>query len=48
MIDANWTIGHTETPALFIYQRSYLIASYKSVHCVDFANYDQIVYAFLL
>jgi len=29
MIDANWTIGHTEPLAVFIYRLSYLIASYK-------------------
>jgi len=46
MIDANWTIGHTEQLAGFIYQRSYLIASYKAVKYVDFANYYQIDYAF--
>jgi len=27
MIGANWTIGHTEQLTVFIYQRSYLIAS---------------------
>jgi len=47
MIDAYWTIGHTEPTAGFIYQRSYLIASYKAVNNVDFANYFQISYAFL-
>jgi len=38
MIEANWTIGHTEQMTVFIYQRSYLIASYKNVNHVDFAN----------
>jgi len=47
MIGANWTIGHTEPLAVFIYQRSYLIASYKNVNHVDFSNYYQIYYAFL-
>jgi len=27
MIDAHWTIGHTEPTAVFIFQRPYLIAS---------------------
>jgi len=47
MIDANWTIGHTEQLAEFIYQRSYRIASYKNVNHVDFANYYQICFTFL-
>jgi hypothetical protein len=47
MIDANWTIGHTEPLAVFIYRRSYLIASHNNVNHVDFANYYQIYYEFL-
>jgi len=46
MVDANWIIGHTEQLTVFIYQRSYLIASYKNVNHLDFANYYQIDYAF--
>jgi len=42
MTDANWTIGHTEPLSVFIYQWSYLIASYKNVNHVDFANHYQI------
>ena len=38
MIDANWTIDHTEQLAMFIYQRSYHIAPYKNVNHVDFEN----------
>jgi len=38
MIGANWTIGHTEPPEVFIYQGSYLIASYKNVNHADLAN----------
>jgi hypothetical protein len=47
MIDTNWTIGHTEPLAVFIYRRSYLIASYKNMNHVDFAKYYQIYYALL-
>ena len=47
MIDANRTIGHTEPLAVFIYQRPYLIASYKNVNHVDFENHYLIYYAFL-
>jgi hypothetical protein len=47
MIDANWTIGHTSTEplAVFMYQRSYLMASYKNMNRVDFPNYYHIYYA---
>jgi len=38
MIDANWTIGHTERMAVFIYQRSDRMAAYKNVNHVDFVN----------
>jgi len=46
MIDANWTIGHTEPPAGFtrIYRRSYLIASYNTVNYVEIPNYYQILF----
>jgi len=44
MIDANWTIGHTETPAVFIYQRAYLIVPYKNVNHVDFPDYYEIYF----
>jgi len=47
MIDVNCTIGHTEKLAVFIYQRSYGIASYKNVKHVDFENYYQICFTFL-
>jgi hypothetical protein len=42
MVDANWTVGHTERPAGFIYRRSYVIASYKNANRVNFDNYYQI------
>jgi len=47
MIDAQWNIGHTEPPAGFIFQWSYLIAPYKNVNNVDFPHYNQIYYTFL-
>jgi len=47
MIAPNWTIGHILPLAVFIYQLSYLIASYKNMNHVDFENYYQIYYAFL-
>jgi hypothetical protein len=47
MIDANWTIGHTEQLAVFIYQLSYRIASNKNVNHVEFENQYFIYYAFL-
>jgi len=47
MTDANWTIGYTEPLAVFIYGRSYSIASYKNVNHVEFAICYQIYYAFL-
>ena len=47
MIDANWTIGHTETLAVFIYQWLFLTASYKNMNHVEYENYYQTYYAFL-
>jgi len=47
MIDANWTIGYTEQLAVFIYQRSYRIASYKNVNHVYFEKHYLIYHAFL-
>ena len=47
MIDANWTIGYTEPLAVFIYRRSYRIASNKYVNHVEFENQYFIYYAFL-
>ena len=47
MIDANWTVDYTEQLAVFIYQRSYRIASNKIVNHVDFANHYLIYRAFL-
>jgi len=38
MIDAHSKLGHNEPLAVFIYQRSWLIASYKNVNHVKIAN----------
>jgi len=47
MIDVNWTIGHTEQLAVFIYQQSYRIASYKNVNHLEFVNRNLIYCVFL-